>query len=252
MRIIGQIVAVCALATIAGIANASVTYTTFTGVVTSGFDYIGEFGASNTNLAGAKFVATYQINDANTNCSYDPNVSICDSGLYFGNGHVSTVATLAINGKPTVPLGVFESEIVQTNGGGSSVQNYADNQEFIATGGYLTLLRNVIISSSNGIPADFHTPFTYIVEPGDKIAGGLFQDYFRDYATGVVTTFAYADLQIVSVTSSGTAPVPVVTGSVPEPAQWALLIVGFGLIGAALRFRRSTSESDRGASRSYS
>ena len=34
---------------------------------------------------------------------------------------------------------------------------------------------------------------------------------------------------------------PAVTGAVPEPATWALLILGFGLIGGAMRARRKTN-----------
>lgn len=36
----------------------------------------------------------------------------------------------------------------------------------------------------------------------------------------------------ISFTLSG------VTGAVPEPATWAMMILGFGLVGAALRQRR--------------
>lgn len=34
------------------------------------------------------------------------------------------------------------------------------------------------------------------------------------------------------------AAVPPLSGAVPEPATWAMLIVGFGLAGSALRYRR--------------
>ena len=51
----------------------------------------------------------------------------------------------------------------------------------------------------------------------DKGAGGYFND-----ATGVNVTLINA-------------------GTIPEPASWALLIAGFGLTGAALRFRRSAA-----------
>jgi len=34
------------------------------------------------------------------------------------------------------------------------------------------------------------------------------------------------------------APVPPVTGAVPEPATWAMMILGFGVVGAGMRRRR--------------
>jgi hypothetical protein len=49
--------------------------------------------------------------------------------------------------------------------------------------------------------------------------GPLFQDFQRDTRTGVVT-----------IASVG--------GAVPEPANWALMIGGFGIVGGAMRTRR--------------
>jgi hypothetical protein len=37
------------------------------------------------------------------------------------------------------------------------------------------------------------------------------------------------------------ARAPVVDGAVPEPATWAMMILGFGLVGGALRRRTETS-----------
>lgn len=76
------------------------------------------------------------------------------------------------------------------------------------------------------------------------IAGGYFTTYhYFDFGVfaqngtyGTVTTYNPATLRV-----SGAAD-PV--GAVPEPATWALLILGFGLIGGTMRSARR----DRGAS----
>jgi hypothetical protein len=34
---------------------------------------------------------------------------------------------------------------------------------------------------------------------------------------------------------------PGVTGAVPEPESWALMVLGMGVVGAGLRMRRSTA-----------
>ncbi len=42
-----------------------------------------------------------------------------------------------------------------------------------------------------------------------------------------------------SLTSTGSPPPPPPPATVPEPSSWALMIIGFGAAGAALRGRRS-------------
>lgn len=41
--------------------------------------------------------------------------------------------------------------------------------------------------------------------------------------------------------SVGTLTVSAVAAAVPEPATWAMLLVGFGLVGGAARYRRRTT-----------
>lgn len=51
-------------------------------------------------------------------------------------------------------------------------------------------------------------------------------DTYRVNGNGTISAFGPA-------TSS-----PVMAGAVPEPATWAMMLVGFGMIGAAARYRR--------------
>jgi len=62
--------------------------------------------------------------------------------------------------------------------------------------------------------------------------GGAWVDAF---GFGVGTQFAFSDLPGFA-SRAGYA----VSGTVPEPASWALLITGFGFIGGGLRTRRAT------------
>ncbi len=69
---------------------------------------------------------------------------------------------------------------------------------------------------------------------------GLFFDNF---------TFAYTDAAGNPFTGGGNANVGLIeivdnfrySGAVPEPATWALLMLGFGVIGGSMRARRRTS-----------
>jgi hypothetical protein len=65
----------------------------------------------------------------------------------------------------------------------------------------------------------------------DLAFGGVTGNAFRFFTTG-----GQINLHNLALTAS-----PVDTGGVPEPATWALMIVGFGAAGAALRRRRAVA-----------
>lgn len=51
------------------------------------------------------------------------------------------------------------------------------------------------------------------------------------------TAIAFSDGQIIGTGTSSAIPV----GAIPEPATWAMMIMGFGLIGGALRQRKAAT-----------
>ena len=57
--------------------------------------------------------------------------------------------------------------------------------------------------------------------------------------TAVMTGYANADFGAYSLTISGQGVASPVVGQVPEPAAWALMLIGFGAVGVSLRIRRS-------------
>lgn len=70
-----------------------------------------------------------------------------------------------------------------------------------------------------------------------------FDDSVTQYAvfTGGVANFFADDDDTVTEASSGRVDYITVSGAVPEPATWALMLVGFGALGYAVRRRRITS-----------
>ncbi|WP_293369016.1 PEPxxWA-CTERM sorting domain-containing protein [Phenylobacterium sp.] len=77
-----------------------------------------------------------------------------------------------------------------------------------------------------GLPANLTTPFTVTLNAPS--AGGLgFLDLVSSDETGM-----NLDIQTLTVTEGGAAP---------EPASWALMLVGFASLGAALRRRRKAA-----------
>ncbi|HEX3366887.1 PEPxxWA-CTERM sorting domain-containing protein [Phenylobacterium sp.] len=77
-----------------------------------------------------------------------------------------------------------------------------------------------------GFPLPFNDPWTTHTVSFTATDAGTIKAHFRSFSTDGVGPL----LDNVSVD---------VTGGVPEPASWALMIAGFGLAGAALRRRRS-------------
>lgn len=74
---------------------------------------------------------------------------------------------------------------------------------------------------------------------------GQYQTYFNDYRTGNYTSLADANDRVYTITDQSTNPQHQtfaigwpIEGGVPEPSTWALLIAGFGAVGATLRRQR--------------
>jgi hypothetical protein len=63
--------------------------------------------------------------------------------------------------------------------------------------------------------------------------------YYSFTATGTTTRVAFSNTTPASPITDNFAGLDAVSLSVPEPAQWALMFGGFGLIGAMVRRRRS-------------
>lgn len=56
--------------------------------------------------------------------------------------------------------------------------------------------------------------------------------------TAVATGFSNTSFGPYSLTISGQGVASPVVGQVPEPATWAMMLIGFGLVGASFRVRR--------------
>lgn len=78
---------------------------------------------------------------------------------------------------------------------------------------------------------------------GGAITFGFELVHFRVSATGntnpadVITSYFWADNFQLSLNTQDPTGAP--TGAIPEPSTWAMLILGFGLSGAAVRRRRA-------------
>lgn len=105
-------------------------------------------------------------------------------------------------------------------------------------------LAGTLIGSDFGLPdiLGFSAPFGSLVGRYGDGSFQLFGANFGGAATGSgALTLFYWDTftgdNFGDITFDVSAVTPTQTGAVPEPAAWALLLLGFGLAGAALRRR---------------
>ena len=106
-----------------------------------------------------------------------------------------------------------------------------------------------LVTNPEGI--DLQLRFSLAAGSTFTLAGYLFADDFYDgtadfYHTAKMTGITVSQgASLVSASGTlvdlggGNYGYPAVTGGVPEPATWALFILGFGLVGAAMRRRQT-------------
>ena len=73
------------------------------------------------------------------------------------------------------------------------------------------------------------------------VTTGSYDTFAQTFATAIGSTYAYSFLYSNSVNNSPSGfrvDVNAAAGAVPEPATWGLMVLGFGMIGAAARSRK--------------
>lgn len=93
--------------------------------------------------------------------------------------------------------------------------------------------------------------FVSAYDAGGDYIGGAFE--ILPYGVTAMRTLSFSRPGIASVIFGGYNPATLYSGltdnfvyqtSVPEPASWAMLVTGFGLVGGALRRRGTTRQSN--------
>lgn len=225
-------------------AEAATYIITYQGTVANSTDATGVFGGSGNSLDGLSFTAVYTltaplpgaITTGGPTFSY---AQIYGGSLYGAPGPLS--GTLTINGWTQAVAGDYFSTAVQINdlNPGSDVDevtHHVESRDSDTSDGnfHLNYFDTTIYSRVNSFLsiADYTAPLNYSTQPGD-VGGGYFR--FEGYSDfGANAYYAVGNLKPTSVTIA-LAPD---TGAVPEPATWAMMIAGFGMVGSAMRRRR--------------
>jgi hypothetical protein len=229
------VVALAASLVLAGPASATVHNLTYTGVVNSAFDQTGEFGAG-ANLVGKAFTAQVVYDDAK-------GVPGAWGGAYYdylmGDGANNPVtATILLNGvtKSFGATSGYDERLDRTLQPGCTLgctdANFQQNATDRYTVGGLYTLNYINLggmSSDGSLSGLAHTAPNYTNPP---IALYAFVNLFQqDIFTLEAKHSAEVSVRIDSVRDS----------AVPEPGVWALMLLGFGGVGAGLRRRRAAA-----------
>lgn len=214
-------------------ASASSMIATFEGTVVSGWDAAGVFGKPGSDLAGLAYVQGFTY-DTSLGARFTSATSDeVLGGTVIGTASPITDAWITINGV-THHQGVGyygDAATSQTTGRIQEVNDgFWGSFEERSLGG---------MTVSPLPPASLDVAFSRIVSlSGCGVSlncGGA--SAFIDVDDP--STFAYyAAFNPTSVTVASA------TGGVPEPTSWALMILGFGLAGGALRLRPHSSRAD--------
>jgi hypothetical protein len=235
---------IAGLAAVVAVHASAASYTIkYYGAVDSGTDETGVFGSANTSLVGAAFKAQFNLNYPTPGAlsSAAANRDGVYGGSYFGAIPSPVSGSYTINGHTVAIAGDFIGRVVQWHNAISSNNNVYDQiahfaYDKIEIGDY-SYKALVSLSAYNlGHMVDstnFTDPLNYTAPTNDCIndcAGGNFFIYERTFN---------GSYNVYSQNASGTVLINRITigpaGSVPEPAAWAMLILGFGMVGVVQR-----------------
>ena len=216
MRIAKLAAAAAVLSLAASAAQAAVTIT-FTGTVKSGVDGAGLFGAVGADLTGLAFTSAYVVDD--TLIHIGPN----DTGSAEGGGAYGTPlpvisASMTINGLTYNPTASYYGLYIEENGYGTYTHVY-----------YQKLLVRLFDFSPGDQLSNSCSDRTSA--PAPMACKNDWEGYFT-FSGAATTGF------LTTTGASSSDPLPLRTSYVPEPMTWALMIAGFGMVGASLRRRR--------------
>lgn len=232
------VAAVAAACLAASPAAAATFYTVYRGVVAGGADPAGAFGSA--DVAGASFVAVFEVTDAGAS---EHLTGLYSERLYGGPGTCGSgsgcanpvvAARLTLNGRTVAfPAGPGSYGMAETAnlfgapGGDSSSVTTLSQTLWPDLNATLAL---------TAYPLDAPTRFGPYAgaQGGDDTPPGT--AYWSETVGGVATTRFDLSLRVDRVFITGDP------GSVvPEPGAWAMMLLGFGAIGVALRRRGATA-----------
>ncbi len=217
----------------AGPVHARIVTIIYSGILAGAQDDTGMFGAPNTLLTGLRYQSVYRFDTEKIGAT---RTATATGEILEGTGIATPLldAFLTINGRSVAVSGELRSRRIASNDAtASTVTDVALGAYSIGSVSYNRQLVDTIQASVGMLPGMIDTPFSYGVIGRDFASGGFFFEA-RDILTFATIESARGsyvpqsiEVRLDAISSPG----------VPEPAGWAMMIAGFGLVGAAMRRR---------------
>jgi hypothetical protein len=198
------------------------------GQIKDGFDYAGDFGA--VGALSGRYVAVYEFDTSLGHDLFGPFEERADGGPGSGFANPVLKATLTINGVtvtypgPGGSNGTVDTFNLTPIGGAAAVSGLAQS-----------LLPNISATLLNSVgtadaPTRLNTEYVGAALPNDQTVGlANWDDVDSGGAHTTRFTMSFTPGQVILTADPAAA--------LPEPGTWALMIVGFGGVGSALRGR---------------
>lgn len=236
MKITYLALAISAAAISAAPAAAAQILVTYNGIVTLGQDPLARFFPAGTDLVG-KALRIDAVIDLDS-----PGAVITRNGQtnQIGGGDLAGTLTplsvaVTMNGH-TLVNDAFSSGgySIYKQPGYDGLYTSAISQKVVGNFFYVNQLVVRAEANQSFIPSLEFTDFFTSASGGS----GTFVFQVIEYPDYIFRENTGAEYSITSVSVAPYTPVINPTGGVPEPASWALLMTGFGLLGATMRRRR--------------
>lgn len=214
--------------------NARVVTTTYSGRVFGGFDLTGMFIQPQAQFSGEAFTASFRIDlSAPQNCFISRDRTDVSSSVQifadFGCSSVLldlTIAnrSLSLGGRNVIAQSQFDDGLIE------SYSHSLSSRNFPTLGNVRTA---DVLLGGDGTGADFLSgPYWGSITTEEAMSASRLFGSFRFSHRGGAS-------EIYQDTWGTFTPIAVTVDSgVPEPTTWAMIVAGFGFIGAAARFRR--------------
>jgi len=248
-RLLGSLLAVASLAlasatAIGPAAAADLVRLDWTGTVLfGGNDNLNLFGLQNIDLTGRAYTASY-IYDTSVNFveNLTDSTQSVSGGTFFNPFRPSPLvsASITVNGI-TVDVGgsFFGSYFTQSGLGVSGILTDAIADRNLDQGSFPSRYAGQIFNNARRLDNGFALPLnqtaTYDFDASVNVANSAFRFLTLDAQDNILGASGFGlRPERLFISQPG-------AGAVPEAGTWAMLIAGFGLVGAVARRRRLAS-----------